>query len=169
MVRAVTLVAAVAAVWGPMQLKSADCPPQRPIVRAAMSIDCGGDNRSPALVWSNAPADAKSFAVVMHDADAPIAGGFYHWVAYNLPAGSNSLAAGARLSPSQAGINSLGKAAYYGPCPPPGPAHHYTIKLYALDLGAIAAGSPLTAAQLEERIKSHVLATAVLPTTASSP
>ena len=31
---------------------------------------CGGKNISPALAWKNAPADTKSFAVIMDDPDA---------------------------------------------------------------------------------------------------
>jgi Raf kinase inhibitor-like YbhB/YbcL family protein len=103
----------------------------------------------------------------MHDADAPVPGGFYHWVVYNLPAGTHQLAANAKLSPNQIGVTTLAKAGYYGPCPPPGPIHHYTLTLYALDLARIAANVPLTGAQLEQRVSGHVLARAVLLGTAS--
>ncbi|HVN68916.1 MAG TPA: YbhB/YbcL family Raf kinase inhibitor-like protein [Candidatus Binatia bacterium] len=166
MIRAVTLVAAVAAASGPMQLHSSDCPPGTPIATRTMAADCGGKNLSPSLAWSSAPAGVKSFAVIMHDADAPVAGGFYHWIVYNLPAGTTRLAAGAKLAPGQLGTNSLGKAAYYGPCPPPGPAHHYTITLYALDVPSVESEAPPTAPQLAARIEGHVLARAVVATTA---
>src|SRR3954451_13699503 len=38
-----------------------------------------GENVSPELSWSDAPANTKSFVLVMHDPDAPRPGGFTHW------------------------------------------------------------------------------------------
>src|SRR6185436_20908888 len=37
-----------------------------------------GKNVSPPLSWSGAPATARQFAVVCHDPDAPMPGGFTH-------------------------------------------------------------------------------------------
>jgi Raf kinase inhibitor-like YbhB/YbcL family protein len=131
-----------------------------------MATDCGGQNRSPALAWGTIPAGTKSFALVMHDPDAPMPGGFYHWVVYNIPAGTHTLSADAKLSTAQLGNTSAGKPGYYGPCPPPGPAHHYTITLYAVDLARVPAAAPLTAQQLETHMQGHILASAVLRGTA---
>jgi Raf kinase inhibitor-like YbhB/YbcL family protein len=39
-----------------------------------------GENASPELSWKDAPPNAKSFVLVLHDPDAPRAGGFTHWV-----------------------------------------------------------------------------------------
>src|SRR5262245_21555238 len=48
---------------------------------------CTGGNVSPALAWTGAPATAKSFALILHDPDAPTGvGGFTHWIVYNIPA-----------------------------------------------------------------------------------
>src|SRR5690349_4417624 len=47
---------------------------------------CEGNDGSPQLAWSGVPAGAKTLALIVHDPDAPRAGGFYHWVAYNIPA-----------------------------------------------------------------------------------
>jgi Raf kinase inhibitor-like YbhB/YbcL family protein len=145
-----------------MRLQSADFSEGGVIPTGAMAADCGGQNRSPELSWNAVPRGVKSYALIVHDPDAPLPGGFYHWVVYNLPATTRRLEAGARLASSQLGETSLGKPEYYGPCPPPGPAHHYAFTLYALDLARIAADAPLSAAQLEHRIAGHVIATAAL-------
>ncbi len=158
MVRTVIVAGIIlATAGGPMQLRSSDYTNGSAIPRALMAADCGGQNRSPELVWSEAPKSAKSFALIMHDADAPIPGGFYHWVVYNLPASTHQLAADAKLAVDQLGKTSNEKAAYYGPCPPPGPTHHYSLTLYALDLAHISANAPLTGAELEGRISGHVV------------
>ncbi|MBV8118118.1 MAG: YbhB/YbcL family Raf kinase inhibitor-like protein, partial [Candidatus Eremiobacteraeota bacterium] len=141
-----------------MKLQSADFAAGGTIPKTFMAGDCGGSNRPPSLRWSAAPAGTKSFALVLRDPDAPIPGGFNHWVVYDIAAAATSLGpalpAGARE-----GLRSTGKSGYYGPCPPPGPAHHYIFTLYALDVGQIAAAVP-TAAQLAAKMQGHVLARA---------
>jgi Raf kinase inhibitor-like YbhB/YbcL family protein len=169
MIRAATMAAVVAAATGTMQLRSADFTAGATLARVLMATDCGGRNRSPQLTWTNAPTGTKSFALIMHDADAPIAGGFYHWIVYNLPASTHELASGATLHAGQLGNTSLGKPGYYGPCPPPGPAHRYTWTLYALSIAEIAAATPLDNAQLRHLIEGHVLASAVIEATAARP
>jgi len=143
-------------------LQSADFAENGTIPHASMATDCGGANRTPELHWSGAPAGTKSFALVLSDPDAPLAGGFFHWVVYNVPVSTTALQAGAALAADQTGVASTGKAGYYGPCPPPGPAHHYVFTLYALDVARISAGAPLAAAALERRIGGRVLAKATL-------
>src|SRR3954469_21912143 len=56
---------------------------------------CTGENKSPALKWSGAPKDAKSFAVTMYDPDAPTGSGWWHWSVINIPAGTTELKADA--------------------------------------------------------------------------
>jgi Raf kinase inhibitor-like YbhB/YbcL family protein len=132
-----------------------------------MSGDCGGGNFTPELHWSGVPRGAKSFALIVRDPDAPMAGGFFHWVLYDIPASARELNPNAVPAGTKTGTSSTGRAAYYGPCPPPGPPHHYVFTLYALDVARLTADTPLTASQLEQRIGNHALAEATLRGVAS--
>lgn len=122
---------------------------------------CSGANISPELHWRGSPAQTKSFALIVHDPDAQAPGGWYHWVVYNLPANTESLPAGSKLTQRQLGRNSFGENAYSGPCPPPGKPHHYIFTLYALNQPAVP-GQHLTGPQLERFIVRHTIGTAKL-------
>lgn len=119
---------------------------------------CKGDNVSPALVWRNAPAGTKSFALQVYDPDAPTGSGFWHWAVYNLPPSTVTLPQGAgnraeRLPGGAFGGNTDfmdtgatgGNGNYGGPCPPEGDRpHRYVFTIYALavDKIEVAAGVP---------------------------
>ena len=101
-----------------------------------------GGNLSPPLSWSHAPANTKSFVLIMDDPDAP-GGTWDHWIIYDIPAGTTSLAENAGASgsgglPSGAvhGTNSWGNNYYQGPAPPSG-THRYYFKLYALSVSQL--------------------------------
>src|SRR5437660_12882446 len=66
-----------------MQLMSSDFSPGGAI---PVRFTCEGDNVSPEFSWKESPAETKSFALIIHDPDAPRVGGFTHWVLYNIPA-----------------------------------------------------------------------------------
>src|SRR5262245_53213351 len=51
---------------------------------------CKGDNISPPLSWSHAPAETVTFALIVYDPDAP-AGTWDHWLVYNIPSNINKL------------------------------------------------------------------------------
>ena len=102
---------------------------------------CSGGNLSPALSWKDAPAGTRSFALLVHDPDAPTGGaGWWHWAVYNLPAGTTSLPQGAGTADGKglpAGAvqpkTDFGAPGWGGPCPPAGDQpHHYHFTLYAL-------------------------------------
>jgi Raf kinase inhibitor-like YbhB/YbcL family protein len=99
---------------------------------------CPGQNVSPPLSWSNAPANTKTFAIVMYDPDGGNGTGAVHWVAYDIPKTKTSLAeAEASVSPKDwvAGKNNVGTDHYFGPCGPAGHAlHHYIITVMATDM-----------------------------------
>lgn len=65
-----------------------------PLPLFAWSARRGGEDRAPALEWSHPPAGTKSIAISCFDADAPTGSGFWHWAAYNLPAGTMGLPSG---------------------------------------------------------------------------
>src|SRR5208337_3915886 len=100
-----------------------------------------GQNRSPALVWSGIPAQAKELALICDDPDAPRPPPWVHWVLYGLPLATQSLPEGVDPEPTLIepkgacqGRNSSSTIGYQGPMPPKGHGtHHYHFKLYALD------------------------------------
>ncbi|MEO8533390.1 MAG: YbhB/YbcL family Raf kinase inhibitor-like protein [Flavobacterium sp.] len=101
---------------------------------------CSGENQSPQLLWKNAPEGTKSFAITMYDPDAPTGSGFWHWIAFNIPANVNEIVANAgnaklNLFPKGAiqSITDYGIKGFGGPCPPEGHGfHEYIITVYAL-------------------------------------
>ena len=120
---------------------------------------CDGKNISPQLSWSGAPAKTKSFALTVFDPDARGGAGFWHWALYDVSADVSSLAVGVQHAGTE-GTNGTGKTGYVGPCPPPGDTpHHYVFTLYALDF---MPKGDLSGPQLDDAMKNHVLAKAVL-------
>ncbi len=137
------LLAATAGHAQTFQLQSADVTAGQAIAQtfAFDGFGCTGQNTSPALSWSRAPAGTKSFAVMVHDADAVTGGaGFWHWVVVNVPPNVTSLPRGAgaadgRSLPESARhiATDFGTPGWGGPCPPTGDKpHRYTFTVYAL-------------------------------------
>ncbi len=132
------------------------------------SNSCEGENLSPALAWSAAPAGTKSFVLILDDPDAvPVVGYVYdHWIVFNIPATTTSLPAGvptdkALSDGSQQSPNSGHTIGYSGPCPPNGQTHKYVFTLYAVDsLLDLTSGS--TKEQILKAIEGHTLAKAEL-------
>src|SRR6266550_16651 len=131
-------------------------------------MGCAGQNASPALNWSGAPAGTKSFAVTAYDPDAPTGSGWWHWVMYNIPADATGLAAGAgngRNAPrgSQEGRTDFGSKGYGGPCPPAGDKpHHYHFKVFALKVDKLDVPGDATAAMVGYNLNANKLATATV-------
>ncbi len=130
---------------------------------------CKGKNLSPALFWSGAPADTKSFAIMVHDPDAPTGSGFWHWVVYNIPAGTESIPAEAgdvkkKGMPvgSVQGRTDYGTFGYGGPCPPPGKPHHYHFRVFALKVPKLEVPTDATAALIGFSVQANKLAEADL-------
>ncbi len=119
---------------------------------------CDGSNTSPELRIEGVPAGAKSLALIMHDPDAPRAGGFTHWVVWNINPATMAIAENGVPPESVEGKNDAGRTGYIGPCPPSG-MHHYGFHLYALD-ALLDLASTSGKAELETEISKHLLAEA---------
>ncbi len=150
------------------ELSSADISPTQPIAMKHVfnGFGCTGENISPALSWKNAPVGTKSFAVMVHDADAPTGGaGFWHWVLVNLPANTTGLAQGAGSATSKVlpdaarQINTdFGAPGWGGPCPPQGRApHRYTFTVYALGVDKLDLPANATASLTGFMVNSNAL------------
>lgn len=124
---------------------------------------CHGGNISPALSWNRPPAGTRSFAVLMFDPDAP-GSGWWHWAVFDIPAEVSSLRAdagdpGRHLMPAGAVQvrNDFGSAGYGGPCPPPGPPHHYRLMLYALRVARLGLDASARPAEVAARVRADSL------------
>jgi Raf kinase inhibitor-like YbhB/YbcL family protein len=143
-----------------LQLKTPAFTPGDDIPRA---LTCDGADMSPALSWSEPPERTQSLALIVEDPDAPRRT-WVHWVLYDLPPTERGLPEGlppkSQLpSGARQGRNDFGKIGYGGPCPPPGPAHRYYFKLYALDKRLdLPAGA--TRAQVDRAMRGHIVAEA---------
>ncbi len=128
--------------------------------RIPRRFTCDGEDLSPPLVWHGVPDEARRLALVMEDPDAP-RGTFTHWVYYNLAATLRELPEGVDKTPHPAsggeqGLNDFGNVGYNGPCPPPGPAHHYHLTLYALD-EQLELPQSCSAQALRHAMHAHIL------------
>ncbi|MEA1965279.1 MAG: YbhB/YbcL family Raf kinase inhibitor-like protein, partial [Candidatus Aerophobetes bacterium] len=97
-----------------------------------------GENISPPLSWNSPPEGTRALALIVEDPDAP-GGVFTHWIIYDIPPNITELPAGIpkeekleSVGEAKQGKNDFGNIGYGGPSPPPGPAHRYIFKLYAL-------------------------------------
>lgn len=124
---------------------------------------CSGANQSPQLEWKNAPAGTRSFAITAYDPDAPTGSGWWHWVAYNIPANvttlaSNAGAPAAGLMPtgSVQGRTDFGSTGFGGACPPVGHGiHRYQFTVHALKVEKLELDPNATAAMVGFMINAN--------------
>ena len=132
-----------------------------------------GGERSPPLSWTGVPDSIASFVLIMHDLDAPIAGGaddVLHWLLWNIPGSTRSVPEGVpRVPQLPDGTRQISASGpyYRGPgASASGPAHHYVFELYALDtmLDVPPVGAPpaATRAAVMAAMAGHVRAKGVL-------
>lgn len=118
-----------------------------------------GPDISPELRIENAPAEVAAFALIMDDPDAPV-GTWVHWVVWNLPPTTRTIAEGSLPDGAVEGRNSWGRNEYNGPAPPSG-THRYFFKLYALDTALQLPGGT-DKAGVQRAMQGHVLAETAL-------
>lgn len=145
-----------------MQLTSSDFRPGEAI---PSRFTCEGDNISPEFSWKEVPPEAKSFALIMHDPDAPRAGGFTHWVLFNIPGDKGSLDPDVPKreqvpGTGMQGRNDRGEVGYTGPCPPLG-RHRYYVRLFAIDM-ELSLRPGATDEELTNAMEGHILERAEL-------
>jgi len=115
---------------------------------------CDGSDLSPPLQITGVPSEAKTLVLIADDPDAP-GGLFTHWLAWNIPPQTNSIAEGSAPKGVQ-GTNDFGNSGYRGPCPPPG-VHRYSFKVLALDR-ELDLGSGAKRSQLDAAMRGHIIA-----------
>lgn len=129
----------------------------------------GAPNKSPQLSWEGAPEGTKSFVVTCYDPDAPIPGGFWHWLLVDVPADVTSLPtdagrAGATL-PGNAfhTRNDFGTFDFGGAAPPANdPDHRYYFVVHAVDVESLGVDENASAAFVSFNLAFHTLARAIL-------
>ena len=121
-----------------------------------------GENRSPQLLWSGAPAGTKSFAVTVYDPDAPHPGGWWHWLAFDIPANVDGLpedAGSGRGMPAGAiqSLTDFQTTGYGGPCPPPGKPHRYVFTVYALSVAKLGMSASEPPGKVDQAIRRFAI------------
>ena len=115
---------------------------------------CDGADTSPPLHIAGVPSETKTLLLIADDPDAP-SGLFTHWLVWNIPAQTHSIAEGSTPKGVH-GTNDFGKSGYKGPCPPPG-THRYSFKIFALDRELDLQGGAKRS-QVDAAMKGHVIA-----------
>jgi Raf kinase inhibitor-like YbhB/YbcL family protein len=100
------------------------------ILPAAFTCHAGKAVVSPPVNWYGAPADTKSFALVVDDANAPITP-YIYWIVFNISPASSDIEQGLLPPGARQAQNSAGTARYDPPCPRGG-SHKYRFTVYAL-------------------------------------
>ena len=121
---------------------------------------CDGESINPQLEITGVPENARSLALIVDDPDAPVAGGFVHWVVFNIDPGTKEIKENSVPENGVEGTTSAGKLGYVGPCPPSG-IHHYQFKLYALD-SELDLGSSAKRGDVEKAMENHILDQTIL-------
>ena len=128
---------------------------------------------NPELKWSQVPMGTQSFVILMHDPEPvrnkSVKMDITHWLVWNIPATSTGLPEGFPQGEQPDGTRqvSLRMNGYMGPGAGPGPYHHYTFELYALDTkldvpqGAFQQAEDIRTA-VTNAMEGHVLGKAIL-------
>ena len=133
--------------------------PQKSAGNLKTNPNCLGDNVSPPVQWSNAPAKTRSFVILLDDQAGRTGLGVSHLVGYGIPANVSSFAEGELSSAPQggrfvAGKSTPGLTGWFGPCPPRGNGpQHYVMTLIATTLEPSELAPGLTKAEVLEALE----------------
>ena len=115
---------------------------------------CQGTNINPPIHIDGIPPETKSMVLIVNDPDAPVAGGFKHWVMWNIDQTMPDIPEG--YHGAVQGFNSFKKKGYNGPCPPQG-THHYHFMVYCLN-SLINIPTDSYGDKVERAIKGRIIA-----------
>lgn len=125
---------------------------------------CSGENISPDLKWQGAPEGTKSFALLVHDPDAPRPTGWWHWLVINIPASKTEFKKGEKpAAPMLETVTDFKTLGYGGACPPAGHGvHHYNFTIHALDVETLDITVDTDPNTVEKIVKEHSIANATI-------
>lgn len=128
---------------------------------------CTGENISPQLSWGKAPEGTKSLAITAYDPDAPTGSGWWHWVAFNIPANTTELPSGASGKSMPAGTieskTDFGSTGFGGACPPKGhKPHRYQFTVWALKTDKLDLDAGTSGAKVGYFLNENALAKATI-------
>ena len=132
-----------------------------PMEQVLNAHGCTGGNISPDLKWENAPDNTKEFALIVHDPDAPVLNGWYHWIVLNIPNYVLSFEKGIKITNPmvEAPTSFTDVNGYGGACPPIGHGiHHYHFTIYALDVEKLDIKKDTKPTEVEKLVQEHTLA-----------
>ena len=121
---------------------------------------CQGSGKNPPLVIKNIPPHTVSLALMLDDPDAP-GGTFTHWLLWNIMPDTRRIDENTVPRGAKQGFNDFGTEGYGGPCPPPGTAHRYVFRLFAVDIMLHVKGT-ISRQDLEKALNGHIIAHALL-------
>ena len=132
---------------------------------------CYGASITPALRWSGAPPDTRSFVVTMELTGS--LNGIYQWVVYNISANASSLDSGVGPDDhphgASQGISSYSSgAAYQPPCQTAGTQATFLFRVYALNTPKISLAAGLRhGGNVIDAIAGHIIGQGELTATST--
>jgi phosphatidylethanolamine-binding protein (PEBP) family uncharacterized protein len=122
---------------------------------------CDGAGQSPPLAWSGAPSGTGVYVILM--STIPVSGpAKYNWVLYDIPAATNSIAAGTTGEGTLGFADDGAGLAYAPPCSQGPGTKLYTFTVYALS------GRPALRGLEPRQVNGPTLLAAIAPVTLTS-
>lgn len=130
-------------------------------------LGAGGNDVSPRVAWGHADdLEVRSYALTVHDPDAPTSSGFWHWVVFDIPAHCRELPEGAGTPGATGGPagciearNDAGYTGYVGAAPPVGHGpHRYFFRVHAVSVPSLGLTPDASPAMVEFTIGQYEIA-----------